>query len=312
MNAKLTGKTVQSITQIRNKSHFRFTKSRLVVRSSLFIIIVALTSSCSSPAKKLQNQAEHYGLKEIVIKANNYSIKSYYSERFEKKNKNDLVFVYLEGDGRPWSKRLGPNNDPNTHKSVVLPLLAKTKEQSIYLSRPCYGFSPMPKNCNPQWWTSHRYSKQVVEEMDEALRQLKQFLNIKKMVLVGHSGGGTLAMLLAKSRADEKDIVAIITLAGNLDHKAWTDHFNYLPLTGSLNPVEEPQLSPLIIQWHFAGKKDKTMPLQLTKKATKKNNHAKVIVKEKFDHDCCWQTIWEETVVDIKKAIDLNTKKNPL
>ncbi|MGH1470354.1 MAG: alpha/beta fold hydrolase [Cellvibrionaceae bacterium] len=284
------------------------------LRTPLIIMgVLSVCISCSSPVNRLQHQAEQLGLKEKTVQTtNNHLIKSYYSKSLEEKLNNQLVFVYLEGDGRPWSKRMGPNNDPNTHQSVVLPLLIQamneTKEAGIYLSRPCYGIDPMPENCNQKWWTSHRYSKQVVDEMDEALTQLKNVFNIEKMVLVGHSGGGALAMLLANKRKHNDEIEAVITLAGNLDHTTWTNYFHYLPLHGSLNVIDEPPLPSNIIRWHFAGNKDTTVPIEIIREVTQKDEDAKLIELENVDHTCCWHSRWYKTITDIKEAISVNNQ----
>ncbi len=304
------------MTKLRAYFFNSFLRVTSVIRSSTLLMIMVLSSACSAPQQKLQNQAVLSGLKENTVIADKYLIKSYYSKNLEfetEETPNKLVFVYLEGDGRPWSKSLGPNNNPNTHRSVVLPLLIQamedTNEKGIYLSRPCYSLYPMPENCDVTLWTSHRYSKQVVDEMNEALAQLKKIFNIQKMVLVGHSGGGTLAMLLAKMRSDEKDIVAVVTLAGNLDHQAWTNYYGYLPLTGSLNPVDNPPLPSTVVRWHFAGTKDKSVPAELIKAAAEKDNGATIQVLDNVDHNCCWGAQWNKTVEDIKKAIELKNKE---
>jgi pimeloyl-ACP methyl ester carboxylesterase len=56
------------------------------------------------------------------------------------------------------------------------------------------------------------------------------------VLLIGHSGGA-LAILLA---ARVPQVVAVVTIAGNLDTDVWTKLHGYLRLQGSLNPIAAP------------------------------------------------------------------------
>src|SRR5258707_1238646 len=66
----------------------------------------------------------------------------------------------------------------------------------------------------------------------------------------GHSGGGTLAVLLARRFSQTR---LVVTVAGDLDTAAWAKAVAREDLDGSLNPADGPPLAPEIRQRHYAG-----------------------------------------------------------
>lgn len=199
-----------------------------------------------------------------------------------------LIHVYLEGDGRPWIKGRSPATNPSSQQLTALRLMMLDPNPSLYLNRPCYGLHTLPANCHPQFWTSGRYSPLVVETLQKALDKLGEENPGVRWLLIGHSGGGTLAMLIAQGR---EDVAGIITLAANLDTDAWTRHFGYLPLEQSLNPALMPPLPMEIPRWHFAAERDTQVPASLIAKAAEVDENARFILLP-GDHNCCWQEHW--------------------
>ncbi len=55
--------------------------------------------------------------------------------------------------------------------------------------------------CGPLLWTHRRYSPEVVASMVAALRSFLSMHPFRRVVLIGYSGGGTIAWLMAASRA---------------------------------------------------------------------------------------------------------------
>lgn len=202
------------------------------------------------------------------------------------------LHVYIEGDGRPWHTRHQVAWDPSPQSSTVLPLMLADPAPSLYVGRPCY-FQLEDPHCSAQWWTHKRYAPEVIESMNRILDlQVDQHAHI---VLIGHSGGATLAMLVASQR---KDIDAVITLAGNLDIDAWTELHGYSKLEGSLNPIDYP-LSSKVKQFHFAGAQDENIPPSMIQKAlrpesAKRSGNIVFEVIEDADHQCCWLDTWPE------------------
>ena len=109
--------------------------------------------------------------------------------------------------------------------------------------------------------------------------------------LIGFSGGGTLATLLTARR---QDVERLVTVAGNLDTKAWAKHHAVSPLTGSLNPLDVAGSIAGVPQLHLVGGKDKVVPASLTRKFVQRTG-SRVARIETFpdnDHGCCWPDLW--------------------
>lgn len=208
----------------------------------------------------------------------------------------DFIHVYLEGDGQPWLRGRWPAVDPNSSEMTALKLMMLDPHPSIYLNRPCYGHAEMPANCSATLWTDGRYSKEVVEIMAAGLQDLGRQYPGARLVLLGHSGGGTLAMLLAQLL---DNVVAVVTAAANLDHRAWTSARGFLPLHRSLNPVEQPALPAGIVRWHLAGAADQQVPAHITQEVAGRDPSARFFLHPEFDHSCCWQRVWPALLQDL-------------
>lgn len=209
--------------------------------------------------------------------------------------------IYLEGDGRPFVNHRYPRNNPSSRKLSALRLMALDPQNSIYLNRPCYGYRTLPSSCEPSLWTDARYSREVVEALDRAVTELTQRYAIDNLVLIGHSGGGTLAVLLAQRR---RDVRAVVTLAANLDHRAWTEALGYRPLEHSLNPASGPLLPRDTLRWHFAGGNDRLVPAKIVATAAARDPYAQYRLHPTFDHTCCWRRIWPSTLEALGTALD--------
>ena len=169
----------------------------------------------------------------------------------------DLV-VYIEGDGHAWDDRRTPSQDPTPRDPLVLRLAALDPAPTLlYLARPCQYQPELPQGCDARLWTSARYGLPTVLALSQALDQAKAALGATRLHLVGYSGGGALAVLLAARRSDVADI---LTVAANLDTAAWTAHHNISPLTESLNPADSARSVAAIPQTHVAGAGDAVVP----------------------------------------------------
>lgn len=208
-----------------------------------------------------------------------------------------FVHVYLEGDGQPlrrgrwppWRQVYRPTVNPSSQRLTALHLMMLDPQPSVYLNRPCYGLDEMPANCTENLWTRGRYSETVSNAMQTALNQMAQRFPGKRWLLIGHSGGGSLAMLVAQGRGD---VAGVITLAANLDTESWTRHFGYVSLLDqSLNPATMALLGDGILRWHYAASQDLHVPPALVASAARLDGQARFILLE-GDHICCWRQHW--------------------
>lgn len=199
------------------------------------------------------------------------------------------VHVYLEGDGLPWITRTRVARDPTPRNPLALRLMIGDPGPSLFLGRPCYhGLADTP-GCSPLLWTHERYGEDVVRSMTAALRNALKPDNDRELTLIGYSGGGVLAMLIA---ARVEQVRRVVTIAANLDIDAWADHHGYSRLRGSLNPATEPPLPSSIRQIHLTGGRDARVPPRLSRPVSDRQMNARFLVFPQSDHRCCWERDW--------------------
>ncbi len=205
----------------------------------------------------------------------------------------DVLHVYLEGDGSPWIRQVWVASDPTPERPLMLRLMRMDDVRSVYLGRPCYfGLAKQPV-CEARYWTGARYSEAVVASLQQALQRIIDETGAGELVFMGHSGGGTLAMLLAERFPQTR---ALVTLAGNLDIDGWTELHGWLPLHESLNPATREPLSPAIYQLHLAGSDDRAIPPALIEAVVARQPGARLVVIPGFSHTCCWERIWPDVL----------------
>jgi hypothetical protein len=207
--------------------------------------------------------------------------------------------IYLAGDGNPWLNRSTTAADPTARKPLVMHLLAQDPTPALYLGRPCYdGFASEPQ-CSPKFWTSHRYSDTVISSMAAALKRLPLYTHAEDIRLIGYSGGGAIAMLLA---AQLPRVSTVITLAGNLDHAAWTQLHGYSPLFGSLNPATADALPESITQLHFIAAQDRNIPPELFPTSLLRHRKTQKMILQGYSHRCCWLKDWPDLLKKIAQS----------
>ena len=255
------------------------------------IVSVTLLNGCAgSPAQRIDQHARDFGFERRVIIGRGFSHVVYLNHSIQQRK---VLHVYLEGDGTPWLFRYFVATDPTPRNPVMLYLMALDGTPSIYLGRPCYHGLGNQSSCHSEYWTHGRYSPRVVDSMESVLTRLIEPLSITGIYFFGHSGGGTLAMLLAERFSQTRGVV---TLAGNLDPDAWTRHHDYIPLYTSLNPARRPALDERIFQLHFLGEQDENIPPRLSYAALAQQKYAEIRLISDFDHICCWHRLWPEVL----------------
>lgn len=231
-------------------------------KSAALLCIALILGACSNSAsissrKNLATDITHdTALKPEIINAAPFALTSY--KRINAPS-SQTANIYIEGDGLAWLSRSTPSSNPTPSDPIALRLASVDPSQNvIYLARPCqYSGRVDGKPCEQKYWMSSRYAPEVLNSYNTALNSIKNQYGFTSFNLIGFSGGGTIAALLAGQR---NDITSLRTIAGNLDHIAHSKHHDVSILSSSLNPPDYAATLRNIPQHHFIGENDKIVP----------------------------------------------------
>jgi len=203
--------------------------------------------------------------------------------------------VYIEGDGAAWYSPYHPPADPTPTKLLVLDMAMADRSTAVaYLARPCQFLDAMVlRDCSPKHWTSDRFSPALVEQMDQALDALKRASGASRLRLIGYSGGGVIATLLAARR---QDVQQFVTVAAPLRLKAWVTHHAVTPLIGS-DPESLTGTLPSAV--HFVGGRDRVVPPEIVAPFAARTL-GRLVVLPDYDHACCWSRDWPQLLKELK------------
>ncbi len=264
-----------------------------------FILFLFLVGCHSAPillhpnTQHVTTQAEKIG-----FSPKRYATKTFLLTTYEKSPMTPAttIHVYIEGDGNSWKTKYKLSDNPTPHQPLALKLALRDQHSHVvYLARPCqYTPLNLDLHCSNKFWSSHRYAPEVIASMNEVLDQLKEKSKNSNFVLIGFSGGASVATLIAAQR---KDISGLITVAGDLNHEKLNQFHKTTPLNGSLNPSNVAHLVKDLPQHHWNGSRDKIIPTWVAEDfARKVNNPAcvKVTTLKGVSHHKGWEERWEE------------------
>lgn len=260
-------------------------------------MIVCLTG-CTLPnaderGSRVEAWAEAQGWAPMTLNGSHFDLRAFAPSHLRTARR---LHVYIEGDGQAWLDRQTPSFAPTPLNPLALRLaMADGFASVVYLARPCqYVRDAAFRHCNPKYWTSHRFATELVDAMDQALDRLATVYGPTELVLIGYSGGGAMAALLAERR---KDVVGLVTVAGVLDTKTWAAEARTSDLTGSLNPLAIAAQLRRLQQWHFVGERDTVVPagvLGSFMTVQGSSSSSQKLDLPGFDHGCCWVKAWPQ------------------
>lgn len=260
-----------------------------------------LLAGCQAPGPlRALSEARQLGLEngfeEQPITAGEFELFSLIHES-RSPDRNTLT-IYIAGDGYAFISRYRVSSNPTPRNPVALKMAVADPAASVaWLARPCQYRQPLPEHCVARYWTIARYAPEVVAAMNDAVDILKNKSGATSVTLIGYSGGGAIAVLLAERR---DDVDWLVTVAGNLDHAAWTAYHGDTPLTESLSPVTDMDRLADVRQLHIAGGEDATMPVVLIANFVRElpvKTPVELLVFEGADHDD-WPAIWAQKVCE--------------
>ena len=112
------------------------------------------------------------------------------------------ITIYIEGDGAEWRGKYEPPRDPTPDNPLTLRLALRDPGASVaYLGRPCqYLDDAALAQCPSLLWMQGRYGEPAVTMMSAAVDLLLLAASAQRVRLVGYSGGGVMAALIAAQR----------------------------------------------------------------------------------------------------------------
>ncbi len=267
---------------------------------TIFIFIFIMNSGCSNAKlhpKARQQQADSYALAGSLmqekITTGQFILTTYH--RFDGVDKNKDLTVYIEGDGMAWLSRDQLSTNPTPLYPVALELASLDKSASVlYIARPCQYLWPKItiRSCNSNYWNNKRGSEEVIVSINQAISIIKDRQGMSSITLIGYSGGGGIAALIASRRDDVKKL---ITVAGNLNYQLFTKIHNLTPMSGSIDPITVAKQIKSTPQLHYVGGDDRIVPQQI---ASSFSNKVEVIAG--VTHTS-WAEKWETLLTDIYK-----------
>ncbi|HAU5562514.1 TPA: alpha/beta hydrolase [Serratia fonticola] len=255
---------------------------------TLFLLML-VTGCVDNRIKTAREIAQKGKLTEKNIATSEFSFKTW--QRITAPSRP--ITVYIEGDGLAWLTRYQPSPDPTPNNPVALRLAALDPGSNVvYIARPCQyiGLESNPA-CKVTYWTNKRFSIDVINAISTVLDDVKKSASATELHLVGYSGGGAIAALLAEKR---KDISSLRTVAGYLDTE-YVNHLHHVsPMYESLNPVDKAYKLALIPQIHFSGARDTLITPEVAQQFIHKtgNRCARVILVPEMTHQGPWESQW--------------------
>lgn len=260
------------------------------LRRAILAVLTVLLSGCiSSPMDDADQIAFSGGLVRHTITTPLFTYTVFSRINDEKQ----ALHVYIEGDGKAWLSRTQASPDPTPDNPVGLTLAAVDPAPNVlYLARPCQ-FTSLTRNpnCQVTYWTDKRFSPEVINSMSQALDQVKAATHISKLALIGYSGGGAVAVLLAEQR---DDIQSLRTVAGYLDIAYVNQQHNVSAMPESLNPIDKALQLKRLPQVHFNGEKDRIISPEVARRFVHYTGIrcASEISIPDMNHQGPWARVW--------------------
>jgi len=265
------------------------------IEHALRLLVAAVTlllCACATPSQRFADEARSLGFQSAIVAGDRFRHVAYFAQADEPA---DALHVYIEHDGTPWIDAMHVSDDPTPRTPFALELMARDMGPRLFLGRPCYFKTRGDPGCAALAWTHRRYAPEIVTSMAAALCAFLAQHPHRHVVLIGYSGGGTLAWLVA-SRVPQTS--AVVTIAANLDIDAWTMLHGYSTMSRSLNPASQPPLPSSIVHVAYVGGRDENVPPSIVRSFAASHPRTRVIEIADFDHRCCWIERWPRLLED--------------
>lgn len=278
---------------------------KLLLRAALPLLAGLLVfSGCASPKTAsswdwmLEEGASH-GLRPVSFNSGMFELAGMMRTGTEPES---TLVVYIEGDGHALNEKNELTDDP-TPRTPLSFLLAVSDPapKLLYLARIGQFNKHNTGNAYKKYWGNARFSVEAALAANQAIDQAKSMAKAERIQLIGFSGGGGLAVILAEQRPD---VASLVTVAALLNTAWWAQE--YLPSKGghkdysgafnlSINPADQASNISSLPQLHFSGSQDAKIPPEMVDNFKKKADflffrHVTV----PCGHNQGWAAIWPQ------------------
>ena len=260
---------------------------------AMLVTAVALLAlaGCADPNIHADAIAQAVHLQREEVSVDGFVLTSFYRLT----RPDQPLTVYIEGDGLAWRNRYEPSDDPTPHNALGLKLAAADGAANVvYLARPCQ-FTPMAQNprCAVGYWTGKRFAVEVIDAMDQAVSHYAARTPGQSINLVGYSGGGAVAVLIAARR---HDVATLRTVAGNLDHAEVNRLHQVSLMPDSLNAIDVAPQVATIAQLHVSGADDQVVVPAIARRfAQAVGGHCtQTLTVPGMSHESDWPALWPD------------------
>lgn len=208
---------------------------------------------------------------------------------------NQPVNVYVDGDIGGLAPA-GPGATATPDDTLTLRLAElDPSDNVVFISRPCQ-FNKQDTFCTEKQTQNTRYADLVYSSVNRALNYVLAKVPHPQLNLIGYSGGGAIAAVLAARR---HDVATLRTLAGNLDPNGNGRLHGIDPENDFVDPIEVAPKLALIPQEHYVGSADASIPPELTENFVDSiglSYCAKVTTIPDATHKTGWEEAWKTGV----------------
>jgi pimeloyl-ACP methyl ester carboxylesterase len=258
-------------------------------------VFAALQGCAAGPLDDADARAAAAHMQRHDITAGGFRITTYSRIR----DTNKPVTIYIEGDTRGWQPAADPGVSDMPDDTMGLRLAALDPSTNVvFIAHPCQ-FGIEDPICFDGTWDNAHLADQVYTSINRAVDHIAVVFLHPHLNLVGYSGGGGIAAVLAARR---HDVVSLRTIAGNLDPEGNGRAHAADPQDDFVDPMPLAHRLALIPQEHFVGDGDVIVPPFLTEnfiKAIGVSYCVKVTHVPAATHLTGWEDYWENHAAKI-------------
>jgi pimeloyl-ACP methyl ester carboxylesterase len=206
-------------------------------------------------------------------------------------------YVFFEGDGAAWGRQgATPPNNPTPKHSLAMEMATETpaKYSVTYVGRECQFIQindTTQDECPQTRWTTARYNAAYIARITSTLKRLISQPTAAETYFVGHSGGGTVALLAAASLQPD----CTVTMAAPIDINAWSNYHGWDALSESLNPADTLDSIPQNKRTHHYGGRDPLVPITSSGFSVSDKSFR---VWHRVEHSRGWIGVWKQIKSD--------------